>query len=91
MITTLQKTALRDGYYYSGYALQHYCVISQDQPKIVCMWDGANECFLFWEFDNNLKRKTKLPFMNDIDMMDEISAGFVPVKEIIPKPEHIIE
>ena len=66
-------------------------MISEDQSKIVCMWDSANDCFLFWEFENNRKSKTRIPFLNDVDSLDEITLGFVPIKEIIPKPEHVIE
>jgi hypothetical protein len=91
MVTTLQKSALRDGYYYAGYVLQNYSVIMTDQPKIVGMWNAANNCFYFWEFENNRKTKSKLSYLNDLDSLDEISAGFLPIKEIIPKPEHVIE
>lgn len=91
MITTLLKSALRDGYYYSGYILQNYTVIATNQPQIVCMWNAADRCFYFWEFENNRKTKSRIPYLNDLDSLDEISIGFYPVKEIIPKSEHIIE
>jgi len=88
MINVLQKATLKDGYYYSGYIMQNYTVYSKDQPMIVAMWDSAAMCFWFWENEGNRKKKTKLSFLPDID--DEIQAGFVPIKETIPREEHII-
>lgn len=88
MNSVVQKTKLRDGYYYSGYALQHYCVVATEQPKIVGMWDSTENCFWFWEFDNNRKIKRSLKYLNDID--NEIEEGFFPLKEIIPKEEFLL-
>lgn len=91
MVIVLLKNALKDGYYYSGFVMQHYCVLSDDQAKLVGMWDSHEECFWFWEYENNKKIKRKLLYMKDIDKMDEISAGFLPIKEVIPKAEFVIE
>jgi len=88
MISVMQKNSLKDGYYYSGYVMQNYTVYSKDQPMIVAMWDGSAMCFWFWENEANRKTKTKLSFLPDIE--DEIQAGFVPVKEVIPREEHVI-
>lgn len=85
----LQKNELKNGYYYAGYSDQQYCVLSDEQPKIVGMWDGENNCFWFWEFEANRKTKTKLTYLPDID--NEIELGFFPIKEVFPKEEHLID
>ena len=82
----LQKNELKNGYYYSGYVNQLSCVIGNDQQKIVGMWDTANDCFWFWEYEGNRKTKTKLSYLSD----NEIEYGFFPVKEIFPKEEELI-
>jgi hypothetical protein len=84
----LQKNELRDGYYYVGYADQHYTVISNDQQKIIGMWDENNDCFWFWEYEGNRKSKCKLRYLTDIN--NEIEIGFFPIKEIIPKEKYLI-
>lgn len=89
MKTTLQKNQLKHGYYYSGYMHQHYCVISANQPTIVAQWDQYANCFWFWEYDENRKMKSKIPYLFDIQ--NEIECGFIPIKEVIPKEEHLIE
>ena len=84
----LLKNELKNGYYYSGYIHQHYCVICNDEQQIVGMWDVKDDCFWFWEFEGNRKTKTKLNYLPDID--NEIQYGFFPVKETFPKDEHVI-
>ena len=91
MCNIIQKKSLRNGYYYSGYVLQNYCVVSSNQPQIIGMWDQNDNCFWFWDYDSNIKSKRKIMFFNDLDKMDEITDGFVPIKEIIPKEENLIE
>lgn len=90
MKTILQKKSLKDGYYYSGYILQRYCVVSANQPLVVGQWDSKENCFWFWDYDGNRKTKQSLPTLSDIDTMDEISEGFIPLKEIFPKEEEVI-
>ncbi len=85
----LQKNELKDGYYYSGFINQRYCIISNNQQPIIGSWDKDNNCFWFWEFEGNLKSKSKLSYLTDVD--NEIESGFFPVKEIIPKEEHVID
>lgn len=58
---------------------------------IVGMWDSSTNCFWFWDHDDIKKTKRKMRLIGDIESMNEIEEGFVPVKEIIPKQEHIIE
>lgn len=89
MIGVIQKKLLKDGYYYSGYIHQHYCVILSDQPLIIGKWDSSNNCFWFWEFEANRKTKRKLLYLFDID--NEIEEGFFPINEVIPKENHVIE
>ncbi len=89
MNSVVQKKLLKDGYYYSGYIHQHYCAISENQPMTIGMWDLKNNCFWFWEYDGNRKTKSSIEYM--LDITNEIEYGFFPLKEIIPKDEHIIE
>jgi hypothetical protein len=85
----LQKNELKNGYYYVGYLNQHYTVFTADQQKIIGMWDSKSNCFWFWEIEENRKSKSKLEYFSDVD--NEIENGFFPIKEIIPKEEHLIE
>lgn len=85
----LQKSSLKDGYYYSGYILQTNSFILNDQPMIVAMWDGKTESFCMWERDGYIKCKRKLTFLSDLD--NEIELGFYPMKETIPKEDQVIE
>lgn len=89
MFYVVQKKDLKDGYYYSGLITQNWCAVSKEQPMIIGKWDKEDDCFYFWEFDGHIKSKSKLNYLPDID--NEIEAGFYPIKEIIPKDEHVIE
>ena|SRR5579859_2682947 len=96
-MTLLRKETLKNGYYYSGYILLNSNSISQDasamigalgaiasdKPRIICMWDKHQNCFWSWEYEGNIKSKRKFCYLPDIN--DEINAGFVPVKEVIPR------
>lgn len=86
---TLLKNELKDGRYYSGYINQKFCILTDNAAKIVGMWDAKDNCFIFWEFEGNIKSKSKLTYLPDID--NELESGFFPIKEIIPKDDFIIE
>lgn len=90
---TLDKKELKDQRYYSGYEMQNYCVISNDQPLVIAKWDIETNSFWYWKQIGigTITVKANLSHMSDIDSMDEISEGFVPVKEIFPKEEYIID
>jgi hypothetical protein len=85
----LHKNQLKDGYYYSGYILQTNSFIANSQPMTVAMWDSKNSCFCMWEYEGYKKCKTKVFYLGDIN--NEIEVGFYPVKETIPKEEHVID
>lgn len=85
----LQKSSLKNGYYYSGYVLQTNNIILTDQPMIVAMWDSKNQCFCMWDYEGYVKCKRNLPFLSDLD--NEIELGFYPVKQTIPKDDQVID
>lgn len=85
----IAKEFLKDGYYYSGYILQAYNVISENQVMLVAMWNENLKCFYLWDYDGNRKFKTRLSYLPEIN--NEIENGFYPIKQTIPKEEQVID
>ena len=83
IIKIIPKEELKNNYYYSGYMHQNFCAIDTDLAPIVGVWDGNRDRFLFFDYDNERRTKRKIKHMSDIDHMDEISEGFVPIKEMM--------